>query len=172
MYASCYLLTKVEDLEPLTPTASPSRISGRQGSMELEKLEIWRLDIIKCHSTAARLLHSNGDRIFFHLRKARSVCLWCGIGCKKNLRSSTIARHIFVFTSRWTIVWSSRCQRKLLQNICDIDSRLASIQEPCSDDYCYRVGTAVRAHVSKLSYWPSSISQTTQEAYEKGYSKQ
>ncbi|TGO36332.1 hypothetical protein BHYA_0128g00190 [Botrytis hyacinthi] len=40
MYASCYLLTKVEDLEPLTPRASPSRISGRQGSMELEKLEI------------------------------------------------------------------------------------------------------------------------------------
>ncbi|KAF7902650.1 hypothetical protein EAF00_002553 [Botryotinia globosa] len=40
MYASCYLLTKVEDLESLTPTASPSRISGRQGSMELWRLEI------------------------------------------------------------------------------------------------------------------------------------
>ncbi|EDO03661.1 hypothetical protein SS1G_06142 [Sclerotinia sclerotiorum 1980 UF-70] len=40
MYASCYLLTKVEDLELLSPASSPAGISGRQGSMDLEKLEI------------------------------------------------------------------------------------------------------------------------------------
>lgn len=38
MYASCYILTKVESLVPLTPKAS-SRES-RDGSVDLEKLEI------------------------------------------------------------------------------------------------------------------------------------
>ncbi|QSZ29575.1 hypothetical protein DSL72_004091 [Monilinia vaccinii-corymbosi] len=40
MYASCYLLTKIEDAEPSTPRSSPLSISRRQGSIDLETLEI------------------------------------------------------------------------------------------------------------------------------------
>jgi betaine lipid synthase len=38
MYASCYVLTKIENLVPLTQK-TPSR-EGREGSVDLEKLEI------------------------------------------------------------------------------------------------------------------------------------
>jgi betaine lipid synthase len=38
MYASCWILTKIENLVPLTPK-TPSR-SSRDGSIDLEKLEI------------------------------------------------------------------------------------------------------------------------------------
>jgi betaine lipid synthase len=37
MYASCYILTKTEDLAPLTPKATHS---SRGSSVDLEKLEI------------------------------------------------------------------------------------------------------------------------------------
>jgi hypothetical protein len=39
MYASCYILTKIENLVPLTPKVSDPD-SGHDGSGELEKLEI------------------------------------------------------------------------------------------------------------------------------------
>jgi len=39
MYASCYILTKIENLAPDTPRASAS-LSGRNSSIDLEKLEI------------------------------------------------------------------------------------------------------------------------------------
>lgn len=38
MYACCYIITKIEDLTPLTPRASTR--SSRDGSVDLEKLEI------------------------------------------------------------------------------------------------------------------------------------
>ena len=40
MYASCYILTKTENLGPITPKTSSSSRSSRDSSVELEKLEI------------------------------------------------------------------------------------------------------------------------------------
>jgi len=38
MYASCFILTKVENLAPISPTSFSQR--GRDGSVDLEELEI------------------------------------------------------------------------------------------------------------------------------------
>ena len=40
MYASCYILTKVENLIPVTPRASISGRGSRDSSADLENLEI------------------------------------------------------------------------------------------------------------------------------------
>lgn len=40
MYASCYLLTKVENLAQNTPEIPSRSLSAREGTVELEKLEI------------------------------------------------------------------------------------------------------------------------------------